>query len=206
MSIAALRNGNEGLKACEKQRAVILKRKKCSLCRRWCIPWCRRALLTASANRCSARLRRTRGSIEIEVGDITIRAGVVRSQHGRTRFQPPKREGALPQKAPRPIEEWRIVVKDRYPAYIDWPNYEQIRAVNRDNRAEYMRIKTRGAPRNGELLLHGIAWCARCDHKMYVRYKGGGEYVCNHLRTQEGKPICQHNRANRSMRPLPMHS
>jgi DNA invertase Pin-like site-specific DNA recombinase len=41
--------------------------------------------------------------------------------YGRTRFQPPKREGALPQKAPRPMEEWRIVVKDRYPAYIDWP-------------------------------------------------------------------------------------
>lgn len=45
------------------------------------------------------------------------------------------------------------------------------RAIIRDNRAEYMRIKTRGAPRNGELLLHGIAWCARCGHKMHVRYK-----------------------------------
>lgn len=72
---------------------------------------------------------------------------------------------------------------------------KNIRAVIRDSRAEYMRIKTRGAPRNGELLLHGIAWCARCGHKMYVRYKGGGEYVCNHLRTQEGQPTCQHIRA-----------
>ena len=44
-----------------------------------------------------------------------------------------------------------------------------------------MRNKTRGVPRDGDLLLHGIAWCARCGHKMYVRYKGGGEYVCNHL-------------------------
>lgn len=41
--------------------------------------------------------------------------------YGRTCFQPPKREGALPQKTPLPMEEWRIVVKDRYPAYIDWP-------------------------------------------------------------------------------------
>ena len=93
------------------------------------------------------------------------------------------REGASPAKMPRPIEEWRIVVKDRYPAYIDWPTYEKIRSVIRDNRAEYMRTKTRGAPRDGDLLLHGIAWCARCGHKMYVRYKGGGEYVCNHLRS-----------------------
>ena len=100
-------------------------------------------------------------------------------------------------KVPRPIEEWRIVVKDRYPAYIDWPTYEKIRSVIRDNRAEYMRTKTRGAPRDGDLLLHGIAWCARCGHKMYVRYKGGGEYVCNHLRSNEGLPTCQHIRAAR---------
>ncbi|MFK4535108.1 putative hemolysin [Bradyrhizobium ottawaense] len=32
---------------------------------------------------------------------------------------------------------------------------------------------------------------------MYVRYKGGGEYVCNHLRTREGQPTCQHIGANR---------
>ncbi|WP_247459052.1 recombinase family protein, partial [Bradyrhizobium sp. 153] len=92
--------------------------------------------------------------------------------YGQTRFQPPKREGALPQEAPRPMEEWRIVVKDRYPAYIDWPICEKTRTVIRDNRAEYMRIKTRGAPRNGELLFHGIAWCARCGHKMYVPLQG----------------------------------
>jgi hypothetical protein len=30
---------------------------------------------------------------------------------------------------------------------------------------------------------------------MYVRYKGGGEYVCNHLRSNEGLPTCQHIRA-----------
>ncbi len=116
--------------------------------------------------------------------------------YGRTRMRTAAREGGSPVKTPRPIEEWRIVVKDRYPAYVDWPTYERIRAIVRDNRAEYMRTRTRGAPRDGELLLHGIAWCARCGHKMYVRYKGGGEYVCNHLRTQQGLPTCQHIRAS----------
>jgi len=113
--------------------------------------------------------------------------------YGRTRPHPTVRDA----KTPRPIEEWRIVVKDRYPAYIDWPTYERIRNIVRDNRAEYMRTKTRGVPRDGELLLHGIAWCARCGHKMYVRYKGGGEYVCNHLRSHEGLPACQYIRAPR---------
>lgn len=57
---------------------------------------------------------------------------------------------------------------------------------------EYMRTKTRAAPRDGDLLLHGIAWCARCGHKMCVRYKGGGQHVCNHLRSNEGLPARQY--------------
>ncbi len=118
--------------------------------------------------------------------------------YGRTRLRATACEGGRSDaKVARPIDEWRIVVKDRYPPFIDWPTYEKIRDVVRDNRAEYMRIKTRGAPRNGELLLHGIAWCGRCGHKMYVRYKGGGEYVCNHLRSHAGLPACQHIRASR---------
>src|SRR5262249_19075329 len=84
-----------------------------------------------------------------------------------------------------------------YPAYIDWQTYEKIRGIVSDNRAEYMRKQTRGAPREGELLLQGIAWCGRCGHKMYIRYKGGAEYVCNHLSSHQGLPACQHIRAPR---------
>jgi hypothetical protein len=64
------------------------------------------------------------------------------------------REGMSSAKAPRPMEEWRFVVKDRYPAYIDWPTYEKIRGIIRDNRAEYMRTKTRGVPRDGSVARH----------------------------------------------------
>jgi hypothetical protein len=32
---------------------------------------------------------------------------------------------------------------------------------------------------------------------MYVRYKGGGQYVCNHLRSHQGLPACQYLRAPR---------
>jgi DNA invertase Pin-like site-specific DNA recombinase len=115
--------------------------------------------------------------------------------YGRTRMRELTRDDASPAKIARPIGEWRIVVKDRYPAYIDWMTYERIRTIIHDNRAEYMRTKTRGTPRDGDLLLHGIAWCARCGHKMYVRYKGGGQYVCNHLRSHAGLPACQYVRA-----------
>lgn len=117
--------------------------------------------------------------------------------YGRTRLRSPLSEGHSAMKVPRPMGEWRIIVKDKYPAYIDWPTYEKIRTIIKDNRAEYMINKTRGVPRDGDLLLHGIVWCGRCGHKMYVRYKNGGEYVCNHLRTHQDLPTCQHVRAER---------
>ncbi|TBD93303.1 recombinase family protein [Rhizobium ruizarguesonis] len=115
--------------------------------------------------------------------------------YGRTHFRAAGRDGGSEAKTPKDIKDWRIIVKDRYPHYIDWSTYEKIRDIVRDNRAEYMRAKTRGAPRDGELLLHGIAWCGRCGYKMYVRYKGGGEYACNHLHSHSGLPDCQRVRA-----------
>lgn len=141
-------------------------------------------------------LRWTRATVSAVASILKNPAYAGAFVYGRTRMRA-AREDRMPAKMPRPLDEWRIVVKDKYPAYIDWPSYEKIRSIVSDNRAEYMRTKTRGAPRDGELLLHGIAWCARCGHKMYVRYKGGGEYVCNHLRTHSGLPVCQHIRAAR---------
>src|SRR4051812_39142969 len=142
-------------------------------------------------------LRWTRATVSAVSGILQNPAYAGAFVYGRTRPRNVAREGGSPGKMPRPIEDWRIVVRDRYPAYIDWPGYEKIRSVIQDNRAEYMRTKTRGAPRDGDLLLHGIVWCARCGHKMYARYKGGGEYVCNHLRSHEGLPACQSLRAAR---------
>ena len=62
----------------------------------------------------------------------------------------------------------------------------------RDNHAEYDRNKTRGVPRPGTALLHGIVYCGECGHKLLVQYKGGTRYLCNALRQQYGVPVCQH--------------
>src|SRR5262249_1664427 len=115
--------------------------------------------------------------------------------YGRTQMR--TSDGKSRMSAARPIDQWRFVVKDRYPAYIDWQTYEKIRGLISDNRAEYMRKKTRGAPRDGELLLQGIAWCGRCGHKMYAGYKDGAKYVCNYLSSHYGLPACQNVRAPR---------
>lgn len=90
-----------------------------------------------------------------------------------------------------PIEQWRIRVNDVYPAYISWETFEQIQAMIQDNYAEYDRNKTRGIPRPGVALLHGLVYCGECGHKMVVQYRGSPRYICNYLRQQYGVPVCQ---------------
>ena len=90
------------------------------------------------------------------------------------------------------MAEWKIVVKDRYPAYVGWEDFERIQAMLRDNYAEYARHQTRGVPREGAALLQGSLWCGQCGHKMTVEYKNGPRYVCNFLQRSQGGPLCQH--------------
>lgn len=90
-----------------------------------------------------------------------------------------------------PIAEWKIRVNDKYPAYVSWETFVQIQAMLKDNYAEYDRNKTRGVPRAGAALLHGLLYCGECGHKMMVQYKGSTLYLCNALRQKYGVPVCQ---------------
>jgi DNA invertase Pin-like site-specific DNA recombinase len=96
-----------------------------------------------------------------------------------------------PVQKPLPASEWRIHIRDLYPPYIDWASYEKIQAMICDNHSEYERNKTRGIPRPGKALLHGLVYCGECGHKMVVQYKGGTQYLCNSLRQQSQVPVCQ---------------
>ena len=112
--------------------------------------------------------------------------------YGRTRTV---RNGTVPGRAATKrlaVEQWRIRVNDKYPAYISWATFEQIQSMLHDNHAEYDRNKTRGIPRPGKALLHGLVYCGACGHKMVVQYKGGTEYLCNYLRQQYRVPVCQY--------------
>lgn len=90
-----------------------------------------------------------------------------------------------------PIEQWKILIHDKYPAYISWQTFEKIQAMLEDNYAEYDRNKSRGVPRPGSALLHGIVYCGDCGHKMVVSYKTGTRYLCNYHRQQYRVPVCQ---------------
>jgi DNA invertase Pin-like site-specific DNA recombinase len=91
-----------------------------------------------------------------------------------------------------PQGQWKIMIPDKYPAYLSWETFQQIQTKLQDNYAEYDRNGSRGVPRPGAALLHGLVYCGECGHKMVVQYKGGTLYLCNYLRQQYGVPVCQY--------------
>jgi DNA invertase Pin-like site-specific DNA recombinase len=111
--------------------------------------------------------------------------------YGRTKSLPRSVSLNRPPVKRLAMEDWKIRVNDKYPAYISWETFEKIQAMLRDNYAEYDRNKTRGVPRAGQALLHGLLYCGECSHKMMVQYQHTTYYVCNHLRQQYDAPVCQ---------------
>ena len=111
--------------------------------------------------------------------------------YGRTRTTRPP-HARTPSVKRLPLGEWRIRVNDVYPAYVTWEEFVRIQTMLQDNYAEYDRNKTRGVPRPGAALLHGLLYCGACSHKLLVQYKGGTHYLCNALRQQYGVPVCQY--------------
>ena len=85
----------------------------------------------------------------------------------------------------------RIVVKDKYPAYIDWAD---LRAdpgdAARQPRGVSSGTRRAALPRDGAALLQGIVWCGECGHKMVVQYRNGNRYVCNHSAAYPRRSRC----------------
>jgi hypothetical protein len=66
------------------------------------------------------------------------------------------------------MEQGRMRVPATYPASISGATVEQSQTMLRDHHAEYERHKTRGIPRPGNALLHGLVSCGACGHTMVV--------------------------------------
>jgi DNA invertase Pin-like site-specific DNA recombinase len=121
--------------------------------------------------------------------------------YGKTRSVRKDPASAHTQEVRLPMDQWKIHIHDVYPAYLAWETFEQIQNMLADNYAAYDRNKSRGVPRDGAALLHGIVYCGECGHKMVMEYKHGTRYLCNYLRQQYRVPVCQYIPAD----PVDLH-
>jgi hypothetical protein len=90
-----------------------------------------------------------------------------------------------------PPDQWQVLLRDRYPAYTTWEQYESNVARLAENR---LLRQTRGAARRGRALLTGLVVCGRCGARMMTRYAGKASrprYFCDAARVNYGAPRCQ---------------
>lgn len=101
--------------------------------------------------------------------------------------------GQLGQRGPRrrfALDQVEILIRDHHPAYLTWERYLANRQTLRDNCQRFQ--SSRGAPRDGQALLAGIAFCGRCGCRMRPRYsESSPSYACISRRQLYGEPICQ---------------
>jgi DNA invertase Pin-like site-specific DNA recombinase len=102
----------------------------------------------------------------------------------------PKRQLSSKKYRPRaPIEQWKVLHKDRLPAYITWERYLQNQERIKQNRN---RFDCQGAPRSGVTLLSGLIVCAHCGRRMRTLYHSHGkaQYDCHNRALTAREPNC----------------
>jgi len=115
--------------------------------------------------------------------------------HGRRSTEPTRQIPGRPAtgRLRRPQSEWQALVKDVYPAYIAWEEYETIQQKIADNQQKMSeRLTRKGGIRQGSAMLAGLVRCGKCGHAMTVAYKGARvQYTCSRRRREYDKPSCQ---------------
>jgi DNA invertase Pin-like site-specific DNA recombinase len=89
------------------------------------------------------------------------------------------------------IEDWKVTIPGRLPAYISW---ETFMANQKRLQANRSLFDTPGVPRNGAALLAGILVCGKCGRRMHPAYKGDNKpisYFCDGGYPQSGDDKCQ---------------
>ena len=76
-----------------------------------------------------------------------------------------------------------VFITDHHEAYIDWSAYQRHRNTMRGNGGNFVQDDAALAVRSGHGLLTGLLRCARCGHKLHIRYWGkhgtAARYLCS---------------------------
>jgi hypothetical protein len=84
-----------------------------------------------------------------------------------------------------PMEQWKVLIPDRLPAYITWDQYLKNRERILQNRSG---PDSMGTPRQGCALLAGLLVCGQCGRRMHPGYTNdAAQYTCNRY-LQEAAP------------------
>jgi DNA invertase Pin-like site-specific DNA recombinase len=87
-----------------------------------------------------------------------------------------------------PMAEWKVLQRDRFPAYIPWERYLANQQRLRQNRSW---PEAPGVPRVGLALLPGVLVCGACGRRMHAGYRTKAKpyYECMR-RKLEGSTCC----------------
>jgi DNA invertase Pin-like site-specific DNA recombinase len=89
-----------------------------------------------------------------------------------------------------PLEEWPVLIRDAFPAYISWEQYlHNQRRLEENAMGAHWR---KGAARSGQALLQGIVYCGRCGRALHTRSEHKPGYACHGANQRYGEPYCQH--------------
>jgi DNA invertase Pin-like site-specific DNA recombinase len=88
-----------------------------------------------------------------------------------------------------PMEQWKVLLKDRLPAYISWEQYLTNRARIQGNQN---RSTSAGVPRRGAALLAGLLVCGNCGRHMQPSYHAPdkAQYACGRHYVEGTEPRC----------------
>lgn len=88
-----------------------------------------------------------------------------------------------------PMERWKVLLKDRLPAYITWDQYLKNRERIKQNQNGSASL---GVPRSGTALLPGVLVCGNCGRHMQPSYhsRDKAQYACNHKYLDAAEASC----------------
>jgi DNA invertase Pin-like site-specific DNA recombinase len=111
--------------------------------------------------------------------------------YGRRPVDPKRKKPGQPSsgRSVAKFDEWQVLLKDHYPAYLSWEQF-----ARNWHQLEANASASLGVPRHGPALLSRLVICGRCGLRMATAYSNNGHslrYACASAATAYGEPWCQ---------------